>query len=225
MQHDASTTSSNKQHIPYEKMGNAATRGGKNNKGWRDLRKLRFVISEKIHGANFSIRVSAADGTNIDVDFAKRTALLTPEEDFFGCVSSGLTQRLRPLAIEAFRKAQLPEGTLMIIFGELFGGQYPHEDVTATEQQQQQAVQTGVSYSPNLNYIAYDVGLLTIDAHWHYLPFDEARQLVEPCGIMFAETLFEGSYEECMAYEIGFDSTIPARFAMPPLPAGSNAAE
>ena len=61
---------------------------------YRDLARLEWVVTEKIHGANF---VVLSDGST--VSFAKRKALLLPDEEFFGyqILAPSLTQLARRL--------------------------------------------------------------------------------------------------------------------------------
>lgn len=109
------------------------------------FKKTDWVVTEKIHGANFGI---ATNG--LEVRFAKRKEYLQPGEDFFNYLS--LQAKLAQQAKEIFRLLQ-PTTQLqrIYIYGELFGGEYPHPEVKAVAGVQ--AVQTGVYYSPQLNIV------------------------------------------------------------------------
>lgn len=58
-----------------------------------------------------------------------------------------------------------------------------------------------------------------------FLDFDDAKALCESAGLMFTQPLVRGRLEKCVAAPLEFDSTMPARLGMPPLPSGSNVAE
>jgi hypothetical protein len=123
--------------VKYEKMSETSgSTGAAAGKSFPDS----YIVTEKVHGANFCV---IASQTSLDpapiVKFAKRTAILGgPEdaEDFYGCRSAGLLRQLAPMAEEAFQMlaaADSQESPLRAvhIYGELFGGCYPHPDIPA----------------------------------------------------------------------------------------------
>jgi len=144
----------------YPKMPNASRPEGY---ARATKRGAEHVVTEKVHGANFSVLAFRASGA---VEFAKRTAVLAPADDFFGCRSAGVTAVLRPAA----RAAAAAVGADVAIFGELFGGLYPHEAVAPV--QGLQPVQRGVYYAPTVQFCAFDVQLL---ASGRFLDFDDAQ--------------------------------------------------
>lgn len=166
-----------------------------------------FVVTEKIHGANLSIIASSISGT---VSFAKRTAVLGTAddcEDFYSLRSSRLAHELRPRVL---RVAEEAAATEIHIYGELFGGHYPHPNVSPVAGIQ--AVQKGIWYSPSLRFMAFDVRM-----DGSFLNYDRGRELCEAAGIMFVAPLFRGSLSECISFEHRFNSTIPLRLGLPPL--------
>lgn len=46
----------------------------------------------------------------------------------------------------------------IFIYGELFGGEYPHPEVNPVSGVQ--AIQTGVYYSPRIEYCAFDIAVV-----------------------------------------------------------------
>merc|ERR1719221_2005492 len=61
-----------------------------------------------------------------------------------------------------------------------------------------------------------------------FLDFAVAKALCEGCGLLFAEPLFEGTLAECLEQPIEFETTLPGRLGLQPLPAaaaGRNVAE
>ena len=85
---------------------------------------LEYVVQEKVHGANTSF---LCDGES--VRFAKRTSLLEKDEKFYDYPE--LLERYRDRVV-ALAKEEMNRyaGTRSVnIFGEMFGGTYPHKDV------------------------------------------------------------------------------------------------
>jgi Rnl2 family RNA ligase len=197
--------------VKYEKMGEDSGPCGV-----EAGRKLpdAYVVTEKIHGANFCLMASRLLDTEvIEVQFANRTHVLgTTEnaEDFFGCRSSGLLQSLKPLAAAALQRMD-SEVRAVHIYGELFGGQYPHPLVAPTNSQ---PVQCGVWYAPGLHFQAFDVAV-DVAGLRHFLDFAAARQACEACGLPFAASLHEGTLSECLEYPVEFETTIPSLLRLP----------
>lgn len=203
--------------LPYDKIPESADAWRLDPAGWRQLKKSRWIVTEKIHGANFCF---VAEGG--DIRCASRKGLLTEDDSFFAyrrmltaqgeaarAVGTGLTDR--PGVVRAF------------LYGELFGGGYPHPDVPQVEGVQ--PVQTGIAYCPDIRFSAFDLRIETADGEERYLDFEETAALCDAVGLLRAQSLRTDTYEKATAYPLGFDSTIPALLGLPPLPAGSNKAE
>jgi Rnl2 family RNA ligase len=122
------------------------------------------------------------------------------------------------------------------VFGELFGGVYPHPEV---QDLGHQPVQKGVYYTPDLDFYAFDIQLVRpavgdggdgggagggqVVKSW--LDFDRALELFVACGLFHARPLVEGTLAECFAFDIRVNSTVPALLGLPPLPHGHNQME
>jgi len=105
------------------------------------------------------------------------------------------------------------------VFGELFGGCYPHESVSPVSEVQ--PVQTGVYYCPDVEFYAYDI-LVEEKAEngqqkKYYIDYGIAMEIFKQAGLFYALPLFIGKYEECMDYQLGFNSTLPEKLGLPPL--------
>ncbi|AFZ17104.1 RNA ligase family protein [Allocoleopsis franciscana] len=200
-------------YVSYEKISENLNKWNLTESDYRIFKKIDWVVTEKIHGANFGI---VTDG--LEVRFAKRKEFLQPEEDFFDYQS--LKPQLVEQAKEIFKILQADWDDLLKVFvyGELFGGEYPHPDIPAVPHIQ--AVQTGIYYSPKIKYCAFDMAvemkgnLVARD----YLDYDKALNLFQQVGLMGTKPLFIGRYEEALAYNPEFDSTIPALLGLPKLP-------
>jgi hypothetical protein len=86
-----------------------------------------------------------------------------------------------------------------------------------------EALQTGIWYSPTIGYCVFDLAVVCGDQPRRYLDFDFAMSKAAAAGFFGSEPLFTGACEKALAYPLGFESTIPARLGLPPLPAVNKA--
>lgn len=193
----------------YEKIPEGLNQLQLSESDYRLLKKVDWVVTEKIHGANFGI---TTDG--VTVEFAKRKELLQPGEDFFGYLHKKAQLEAQAKEIFNILQAKIPNLQRVTIYGELFGGEYPHPDVAAVEGLQ--AVQTGVYYSPNIEYCAFDIAV-SGDFGSQYLDYDITLQVLHDVGMMRAEPLLIGKFEQVFNYKIEFESTIPQILKLPAL--------
>jgi len=185
-----------------------------------------WICTEKVHGANFSITVSA----NGEVAFASRSGILAPNDNFFGYKTRRLDTWLQPRVVElrerlVHDRLATTEAT-MTIFGELFGGHYPHPDVPAVCDSGR--VQNGIWYSPTLCFMGFDIAVRReADGAPQFLSFDDSREAAIAAGLCYATPLCRGTFPQCLDFDIRFSSRLPAALGLPPLPpaAGPNWAE
>jgi len=197
---------------PYEKIAESlAAALGDDEAAHRAASRAEWIVTEKIHGANFCF---VTDGD--EVRCAKRKTLLADDEDFFG--HRALQTRLAPAVRDVLTRAKArdPNASRVFVYGELFGGGYPHPDVSPVPGVE--PVQTGCWYAPGIEFCAFDVGFVRAgESERVYLDQDEAREACETAGLLFARPLFRGRYEDAFAFPIGFETTIPARLGLPSL--------
>lgn len=188
-----------------------------------------YIVTEKVHGANFCVIASFESDSDpsLLVRFAKRTAIIGSADnadDFYNCRSSGLLRELAPRGADVLRHfaqqtAQGDSPVLAVhIYGELFGGSYPHPAVPAVAGVE--PVQVGVWYAPDLRFMAFDVVVEAAQSRV-YQHFDVARQACEASGLLFSQPLMRGTLAECLEFEIEFETTLPSRLGLPTLPAGA----
>jgi Rnl2 family RNA ligase len=195
----------------------------------------RYVVTEKVHGANFCLIARSLGPASVDLKFAKRTAILggvDDAEDFYSCRSTGLLRSLAPCAEHVLRAVEArisgSNGALAVhIYGELFGGKYPHPEVPSVPGLE--PVQCGVWYSPSLQFMAFDVCVELPSQPRQFIDFDVARHLCEAGGLRFAQPLCEGTLAECLDFSYEFVTTIPGLLGLPDMPEdaeeGRNVAE
>ncbi|CAF1103442.1 unnamed protein product [Didymodactylos carnosus] len=182
------------------------------------FKRTTWAVTEKIHGANFCF-LCDQDGQRIRC--GKRTELLCDTDDFFGY------KRLLDATIPkiqqtyAFVRTTLmtQEKTLekLYVFGELFGGSYPHTDVAKVPNVS--AVQTGIWYCPDIEFYAFDAAVVLNgnDEKQIYLDFELCLKAFQHANLLCAEPLFIGKYEQAINFEIGFNTKLPAKLGLPSL--------
>ena len=85
---------------------------------------LEYVVQEKVHGANTSF---LCDGEN--VRFAKRTSMLETEEMFYDYPELLERYKDKVVALAKDVLSRYEDVRSVNVFGEMFGGTYPHKDV------------------------------------------------------------------------------------------------
>ncbi|MDR1582132.1 MAG: RNA ligase, Rnl2 family [Prevotellaceae bacterium] len=170
---------------------------------------VQFVVQEKIHGANFCF---ATDGTTISA--GKRTGFVETGESFYG--HEELLARYNEKIIKLFRriKKTCPDTLTITIFGEMFGGKYPHPDIK--NDSRIVCIQKGVYYCPNHEFYAFDLYVTNADTG-HFLTVDEANTFFEEADFFYAKTLFKGTIDECLQYPNVFPSCISGWLGLPPI--------
>lgn len=164
-----------------------------------------FIVQEKVHGANLSFITNGKE-----IKLAKRTEILEDEESFFQAHLLREKYQERILQLFASISIDYPIETLTI-FGEYFGGIYPHKEVKKSKSSK--TIQKGVYYCPDNEFYAFD---LLINNH-KYLDVDICANLFEKHQFIYAKDLFRGSLQDCLDFSNTFPSTIPALFGLPEL--------
>lgn len=194
----------------YEKMPSSLKKLNLSEQQFAQLHKVHWVVTEKVHGANFSFVYE-----NRILGFAKRKARLDWNDDFFGFQL--LAQRLEDNILALFEALSLDfPAEKYTLYGELFGGAYPHSDIPAIPDLN--AIQTGVYYSPDIHFCAFDIAIETTE-YRYYMDYETALSYLEKAGIFHAQILYQGSLTTCLDFDIAFDSSLPNLLGLPPLDA------
>lgn len=164
----------------------------------------KFIVQEKVHGANFSFQT---DGNEIRI--AKRTDFIQPDEIFFN--GQQILEKYRSNVLYLFEelKSLFPSMQKMVVFGEIFGGEYNHPDVMKIADAIK--VQKGIYYAPFNEFYAFDI---MID-DTQFLDVETANKLFERFGFFYAKTLFEGDLHEALKFPKEFNSKIPEWLNLP----------
>jgi Rnl2 family RNA ligase len=194
----------------YEKMPNNLKKLGLSENDFSKIEKFKWVVTEKVHGANFSFIYQ-----DTDLKFAKRKEYLKWTDDFFGFQL--IVNKLEDNLLRLFEHLSNEiTGEKYIVYGELFGGKYPHPEVKPI--QDLHAIQTGVYYTPAIEFCAFDIAIETNGPDSkYYLDYESSLAYFKQFGIFHAQPLLIGKFNEAMNFNIRINSTIPKEFKLPEL--------
>lgn len=194
----------------YEKMPKNLKKLGFNANELAELDKMKWVVTEKVHGANFSFIYEKEQ-----LKFAKRKSYLSWQDDFFGfqllvnCIENQIIALFETLSTKI--KAER-----YILYGELCGGGYPHPSVMPEEHLE--AIQTGVYYAPTIQFYAFDIAIVeSEDSPKYYMDYSEVLPLFQQYNLLYAQPLFIGKFHEVFDFDIKINSTLPQLLNLPPL--------
>ncbi|MGL4611386.1 MAG: RNA ligase family protein [Trueperaceae bacterium] len=170
----------------------------------KQLNKVSWCVTEKVHGANFCLIQSKNK-----LQAAKRKAVLSEGEEFFGY------QRIKEhLATPLKELFGLLESQTSFTHLYVFGGACPHPDVKPMSSIQ--VVQTGVYYTPTLAFIAFDLAVSN-GSEIKYWDYENVIELFKQVNLFYAEPLFVGLLTEALEFNERFNTTIPRRLGLPEL--------
>ena len=161
-----------------------------------------WIATEKIHGAQLII---GTDG--LHVRFGKRKSWLVDDDVFFGwqLLRTELTTQ-----IKNFYK-KLSTSASIYLYGELFGGKYPHETIGAHTIYK--PVQTGVWYCPDIRWALFDVLVSTDEPY--FLADKHIRDLSSDIGILCTPLLCKGTWSDVNQLPIRYITSLPQKFNLP----------
>jgi Rnl2 family RNA ligase len=172
-----------------------------------------WVVTEKVHGTNFcyvvddeSVRLGKRNGWTDETFFSLKHTI----EQFKPCAVS-MFREVKQMMIDLGVPSQLKT---LRIYGELYGGWYSQEIF----QKHQKKVQNGTNYNPLNDFYAFDVHYTLENGENRWMKYDQTTMnMLEKHGFFYARPLFVGSFEQAMAYNQIFNTTIPALKNLPPL--------
>jgi Rnl2 family RNA ligase len=164
-----------------------------------------WVVTEKVHGSNFSFGIAYDE-----IKCGKRSGWLEKDNFFnYQDVLEDLNKNLCVLFHLVCEAYNLPkEQVKCILYGEIFGGSYPHKDVP--KHPTSIRVQKGVFYSPYNEFYAFD-----LKVNGSYINYNLFQELMEATGFFYAKPLYIGDLKTCLAYPNEFPTTIPNQLGYP----------
>ncbi len=167
-----------------------------------------WVALEKVHGAQLVIGVQGGQ-----VHFGKRKAWLAEEDPFFGwqLLRVGLATAVRRIA-----RAVGAEGGAVYLYGELFGGHYPHPDVPAVPGMT--PVQTGIWYAPELHWSPFDILVArSDDDEGVLLAHREVEAAAREAGLVTPPVVRRGTRADMEGVPTRAPTRVPALLGLPPI--------
>ena len=138
----------------------------------------------------------------------------------------GILDKLQPLVLAVFAECVARWPMCVYVYGEIFGGCYPHPAVAVDSSVS--AVQTGIYYSPHIEFSAFDLATSTVvmpPGQRAFVPYADAMSVFAAARLPHQEPLFIGKYEQVQNYDIRFTTRVPERLGLPPLTDRTNYAE
>ncbi len=164
---------------------------------------IKWCVLEKVHGSNFAFYMDIDD-----LKVAKRSSFLKDGDNFYQYLRMRESNGYKIRDVWNQLVAMEYELEEIIVYGELFGGLYPHPEVERLSNVQK--VQKGVFYSHDIHFYCFDIMV-----NGTFLPMDLVEALCEDCDIMYAKILFEGTFDECSKYSNEFQTKIPEWLGLP----------
>jgi Rnl2 family RNA ligase len=168
-----------------------------------------FVVQEKVHGSNTCF---VTDGET--VNFGKRTGFVEDGEKFYDHEKLFERYMQKVTSLFSIVKNDFPDILTLTVFGEMFGGKYPHPDVK--NDSKTVVIQKGVFYCPNHEFYAFDL-YVTTENSGRYLTVDEANAFFERGSFVYAKTLFRGTLNQCQQYPNDAPSKVSEWLELPPM--------
>ena len=151
--------------------------------------KDKWVVTEKVHGANFSFWVyKDLKSGKIDIKCAKRSGWIEDEEKFFNYKL--VLEKYRPM-LEKLRDDQLDD---FVMYGEVYGGN----------------IQSGMCYKLEQDFVAFDMRWINEDGSLS-LPLSKLKVLTLDEYYNIPVTPLIGvydSFEEALSVEESFTSKL-----------------
>ncbi len=164
----------------------------------KEINEPNWTVTEKLHGSNYSFWVDYYTSGSGYVRSAKRTDFIGEKEEFYNHqeVFGRLNRRIFKLA----KKLTID----IVVFGELFGGNY--DNVSKGK-----LVQRGVQYSPYNEFLCFDIARYKngINETLEFFSHQETLELCKEFNIPHVPVLFTGTLDQCLNFNNNFTTTIP----------------
>lgn len=169
-----------------------------------------WIVQEKIDGSNGSL---VTDGK--EVKMAKRTCLLDDDTEFNGIKKFRDENKYKILDLFDVCNQIFDDNIIsVIIYGECFGGYYPHPDVENDNTIKK--IQGRVYYSPKHEFMAYDIFCIGENDSF-FVDYTDFLIITSKLDFPKIHARFVGSFEECLNYKNDFQTDIPEILGYPPI--------
>lgn len=195
----------------YEKIPDTTKNWILNNEIEKKIKTTKWVVTEKIHGANLCI---IYDILEENILFSKRREIIKDNESFFGHENLQIDINILKIIFSfVSTKISNQNWNQLLLYGEICGGVYPHPNVEINNNVK--LIQTGIYYSPNIEFISFDIALINNKKEKIYIDYEISIEAFKLTRLLYAKELFIGNFEDAINYKIKFQSTIPNLFNLP----------
>ena len=165
----------------------------------------KFVAFEKVHGAN---AIFSYDGQELKI--GSRNQFLIDDE-IKRCWKSRLYEIIKKIKLlYNLIEQDDPNLQILTVYGERFGGFYPHKDVPKIPGMGR--IQAGVYYSPNVEFYGFDIKI-----NGKFISVEKSISYFKSVGILTQKILHSGTLDSLLKISPVFQSTIPAMLDLPPI--------
>jgi Rnl2 family RNA ligase len=158
---------------------------------------MAWVATNKIHGSNFSLMASADS-----IIPCTKEGIMPEKHSHYG------HELMMPYLTRIIREMQSYFGKNIQVYFELFGGSYPHENVTVDKRFSR--VMKGVWYCPSI-----DVRVIDIKVDGIFLDFDEMVEITERYNLMPSKAMHRGSFYDMIQLDPEFEDPTYKEYNLP----------
>jgi len=169
---------------------------------------IRWVATEKIHGANSGLWT---DG--VDVRISKKSCFIKNTEGFFN--SDWILDRYKDDAITIYDSLKIVFHDIKTIgiYGEICGGSYLHKDVEPIKRAKK--VQKGIYYTPDNDFLVFDIMATMNNGKDVYMPWFVVKAIEAYCKLKTVPELAQGTFDELIKYPNDGQSVAHKIFGLP----------
>jgi len=172
-----------------------------------------WVVTLKVHGSNFSVYI-----TENEMKCTKRSGWIKEGENFFNYqkVVARYDEKLKNVRKIVHEHFELSPEVPVQVFGEIFGGCYPHDEVEKV--QGVKKVQKGVWYCPDVDFFPFDIYVRGQEFGGKDFPLDHDlfERIMKGAGFtLYAKSLFTGSFKECLEYPNEYPDPVHRYYGLP----------
>lgn len=169
--------------------------------------ETKFACFEKLHGANFQFQLSIVED-NLEIKYGRRTGILQKDENFMDYERHLATPEFTFKMTTVWNKLKSEDTKQIIVYGEYFGGRYPHSDF---DPDSNKPVQKDIWYSQKRLFCGFD-----IIVNGQYIDVEKANEVFKECGIFCLQPIQTGTLDELMEFDVEtLYTTIPEQFGLP----------
>ena len=184
---------------------------------------IKYAITEKIHGSNTQITYDCVTG---EFEYAKRSCPLEEGEHCYNVQQCFENLKGNVIDLVKYLTPTLPkELDAVKVFGEIFGGSYPHPDVKRNVHASR--VQKGVFYSPDNHWSAFDIAYrLKGDETFTFLGASDFFLACDVCNIPTVPLLkVANNLTEALEYPNNGSSVVYKNYNLPEITSEENIME